>query len=380
MELNEMIRRKDAIGYEYDEIAELVGVDEAVVKQLFEGDAEAVPKELRLKIESVFNVSPKNGGGFGASFSYPAYPSAPVKNSGSEAVKSVQEETTSKKNASKQKPSMKFEELKRRKYELGYTNEMIAEKSGVPLSTIQKIFAGFTLNPRYETRLAIEAVLNENPDKVRETAAPYNTGSGSGKKRGEYTLEDYYDMPEDRRVELIDGVIYDMTAPAPVHQGIAMDIAKLLQDHVRKNKGECIVFGAPVDVHIIEEDDKTIVQPDVLVVCDRNKVTNHGIEGAPDLVVEVMSLSTKKKDMTIKLDKYIEAGVREYWLVDPQKKKVITYLSEEGELVDDLDVKLYGFEDQIPVMIFENQCTVDMKIIYEDNRFLFDLMERDAKK
>ncbi|MBQ2271094.1 MAG: Uma2 family endonuclease, partial [Firmicutes bacterium] len=136
----------------------------------------------------------------------------------------------------------------------------------------------------------------------------------------------------------------------------------------------------PVDVHIIEEDDKTIVQPDVLVVCDRNKVTNHGIEGAPDLIVEVMSLSTKKKDMTVKLDKYIEAGVREYWLVDPQKKKVITYLSGEGELVDDLDVKLYGFEDQIPVMIFENQCIVDMKRIYEDNGFLFDLMERDAKK
>ena len=84
--------------------------------------------------------------------------------------------------------------------------------------------------------------------------------------------------------------------------------------------------------------------------------------------------------MTVKLDKYIEAGVREYWLVDPQKKKVITYLSGEGELVDDLDVKLYGFEDQIPVMIFENQCIVDMKRIYEDNGFLFDLMERDAKK
>lgn len=84
--------------------------------------------------------------------------------------------------------------------------------------------------------------------------------------------------------------------------------------------------------------------------------------------------------MTVKLSKYIEAGVREYWLVDPQKKKVIVYLSGEGELVEDLDVKLYGFEDQIPVMIFENQCVVDMKKIYEDNRFLFDLMERDAKK
>ena len=99
MELNEMIRRKDAIGYEYDEIAELAGVDEVVVKQLFEGDAEEVSKELRLKIESVFNVSPKNGGGFGTAFSYPAYPSTPVKSSEPEAAKPVQKETTSKKNA-----------------------------------------------------------------------------------------------------------------------------------------------------------------------------------------------------------------------------------------------------------------------------------------
>ena len=90
MELREMIRRKDAIGYEYDEIAELAGVDEAVVMQLFEGDAEEIPKDVRLKIESVFNVSPKNGGGFGTAFSYPTYPSSPVKSSESEVVKPVQ--------------------------------------------------------------------------------------------------------------------------------------------------------------------------------------------------------------------------------------------------------------------------------------------------
>ena len=84
--------------------------------------------------------------------------------------------------------------------------------------------------------------------------------------------------------------------------------------------------------------------------------------------------------MTVKLSKYIEAGAREYWLVDPEKKKVLVYLSEEETLMEDLDVKLYGFEDQIPVMIFDGECVIDMKEIYENIRFLFDLMEEGEKK
>lgn len=379
MDLNEMRKRKETIGYEYDEIAELSGVDEELVRKLFEDDPEEISKDVRRKIESVFNVTPKNGGGIGMAFSYPAYPASSVESRELEAAKPVQKEAIVKKNASKEKVSMKLEELKRRKYELGYTNEMIAEKSGVPLSTVQKIFAGFTLNPRYETRLAIETVLNEYPDKVMETPATYNAEAGPVKKQGEYTLEDYYDMLEEYRVELIDGVIYDMTSPHQVHQRITTAIWGTLEAYIKRNEGKCVAFTSPSDVRLMQ-DDKTIVQPDVFVVCDRNKLTGYTVEGAPDLIVEILSKSTRRKDMTVKLSKYIEAGVREYWLVDPQKKKVIVYLSGEGELVEDLDVKLYGFEDQIPVMIFENQCVVDMKKIYEDNRFLFDLMERDAKK
>ena len=177
MELNELKRRKDAIGYEYDEIAELAGVEEAVVRRLFEDDPEEIPKDVRLRIESVFNVSPKNGGGMGISYSLPTefFSTAQPK---PEEEKPVSEK---RKPAIKKSGSMKLEEMKRRKYELGYTNEMIAEKSGVPLSTVQKIFAGFTLNPRYETRQAIETVLNEYPDKVMETAVTYNAGLGAEK-------------------------------------------------------------------------------------------------------------------------------------------------------------------------------------------------------
>jgi len=370
MDLDELKRRKEAIGYEYDEIAELAGVEEEVVRQLFEDDSEEIPKDIRLKIESVFNVSPKNGGGMGIAYSLPT-----------EFFSSVQSKPAEEKRkpAVKKSGSMKLEEMKRRKYELGYTNEMIAEKSGIPLSTIQKIFAGFTLNPRYETRQAIESVLNEYPDKVMETAVTYNAGFDPVKKQGEYTLEDYYDMPDERRVELIDGVIYDMATPSPIHQKLAMELSRPIEEYIRKKKGNCIVFGAPVDTRILK-DNKTMVQPDVMVVCDRNKLTHHGVEGAPDLIVEILSPSTKRKDMTVKLSKYIEAGVREYWLVDPEKKKVLVYLSEEETLMEDLDVKLYGFEDQIPVMIFDGECVIDMKEIYENNRFLFDLMEQDSKK
>ena len=375
MDLNELKRRKDAIGYEYDEIAELAGVEEEVVRQLFEDDSEEIPKDIRLKIESVFNVSPKNGGGMGIAYSLPTESFSLTQPKPAE-EKPVSEK---RKSVTKKPGSMKLEEMKRRKYELGYTNEMIAEKSGIPLSTVQKIFAGFTLNPRYETRQAIESVLNESPDKVMETAVTYNAGFDPVKKQGEYTLEDYYDMPDERRVELIDGVIYDMATPSPIHQKLAMELSRPIEEYIRKKKGNCIVFGAPVDTRILK-DSKTIVQPDVMVVCDRNKLTHHGVEGAPDLIVEILSPSTKRKDMTVKLSKYIEAGVREYWLVDPEKKKVIVYLSEDGDLVEDLDVMIYGFDDPVPVMIFDGECVIDMKEIYENNRFLFDLMEVGEKK
>ena len=117
---------------------------------------------------------------------------------------------------------MTIAEMKERKIQLGYTNEMIAELSGVPLSTVQKIVAGVTEKPRYETLRAIESILNRTPGgagRVCEEASPY-----MAKRQGEYTIEDYFKIPDERRVELIDGVIYDMTAPFSVHQMIQVAI------------------------------------------------------------------------------------------------------------------------------------------------------------
>ena len=191
------------------------------------------------------------------------------------------------------------------------------------------------------------------------------------KKQGEYTLEDYYALPDERRVELIDGVIYDMSAPTTIHQMIGSEIREQLSSFIKSKKGTCIPFAAPVDVQL-DCDDRTMVQPDVLVVCDRDKIIKRCIYGAPDFVVEVLSPSTKRKDGIIKLSKYISAGVREYWIVDPDKKQVVVYDFQK----EDYPV-IYGFGGEIPVGIFDGECRVDFAEIYEYIRFLYEKEEGD---
>ena len=255
---------------------------------------------------------------------------------------------------------MNIEEMKKRKVELGYSNERLSVLSGVPISTIQKIFSGTTMKPRYETLLALERVLSSK-SRFSETAFQY-----MAKPQGEYTREDLEAFPVDACVELIDGVLYDMSGATHEHQLITFNIGFQLKKHVIQNKGTCSVTVAPCDVHLQADDSKTAVQPDVFVVCDKSKISRKNIEGAPDLVVEVLSPSTKKKDYTIKFLKYSEAGVREYWLVDPDNQKVIVYL-----LGDDINTFLYTFDDKIPVAIWGNECYVDMNAIKEELDFLY---------
>ena len=123
---------------------------------------------------------------------------------------------------------------------------------------------------------------------------------------------------------------------------------------------------APLDVQL-DRDDRTMVQPDVLVVCDRSKVVRRCVYGAPDFVVEILSPSTWEKDMYVKLGKYESAGVREYWIVDPKKKRVLVYDFEHTDFP-----ALYTFTDQIPVGIFAGECRVDFASIYEYVRFLYE--------
>ena len=166
---------------------------------------------------------------------------------------------------------------------------------------------------------------------------------------------------------MIDGVFYDMAAPTTVHQGVAGFLFKKLLDFVMENKGPCFPFMSPVDVQL-DCDDKTVVQPDVLVVCDRSKYRNGRVWGAPDLVVEVLSPSTRRKDMQLKMYKYAGAGVREYWMVDPEKKLVVQYDLEHLEIP-----AIYNFEKVIPVLIWGGACRIDLKEMDETIGFLWDL-------
>ena len=265
---------------------------------------------------------------------------------------------------------MTLSQMQYYKQQKGYSYAKLSELSGVPVGTIQKIFRGETKNPRFETLQALEKVLRPTdygegsgelgqPDMTGEPASymrdQMQGRSGIFGKMGQYTLEDYYALPDDKRVELIDGYFFDMASPSAVHQIAASEIVWQIKSYIRKKKGKCIPFIAPMDVQL-DCDDKTMVEPDVFVVCDRSKVINRCIMGAPDFIVEVLSDATKRKDATTKLTKYRDAGVREYWMVDAVKKRVVTYFFEEDELP-----VIYGFEDEIPVHIYGGELRIDFK-------------------
>ena len=133
--------------------------------------------------------------------------------------------------------------MKERKRELGYTYEQIAELSGVPLGTVQKVFSGATASPRYDTLCALEQVFQKKETLfVKEVAAVYGV-----KKQGEYTVEDYRALPEDQRMELIDGVLYDMAAPTGIHQVVGGEIYAVLRGYIRSRKGHCLPMYSPID-------------------------------------------------------------------------------------------------------------------------------------
>lgn len=241
---------------------------------------------------------------------------------------------------------MTLEELKRRKNEMGYTYAQMAKMTGVPLGTIQKIFTGETANPRYDTMQALEQLF-EDSDSVQEKVV-YNVEGQDG-----YTVDDYYALPDEQRVELIDGYFYDMSAPSFMHQDIVFELGFQIREFIRNNKGKCKALVSPVDVRL-DCDDKTMVQPDVVVLCDLDKIRKWGILGAPDFVLEVISPSTRNKDYAIKAAKYMKAKVREYWIVDPYQKKLIRYNFEnDGEVV------ISGLDKPVAVGIFQDDMKID---------------------
>lgn len=243
--------------------------------------------------------------------------------------------------------------LKRKKEEKGMTTETLSRLSGVPVGTINKILNGETRSPRCDTLMALEKVLMDKKDADEFLVIRDSQAALEYQGCGPYTIEDYRALPEEVRAELIDGELIFMEAPSTSHQILVMKIAFLLELFIRENKGECFVLPSPLDVQL-DCDDKTVVQPDIVVICNRERLVKRGIYGAPDMVIEVTSPSTRRMDFAKKMVKYYNAGVREYWIVDLQKKKVVTYHLEEDPMPS-----LYTFQDKIPIRIFDERLEID---------------------
>ena len=251
---------------------------------------------------------------------------------------------------------MDINELKLLKEKKKLTNKQLSELSGVPYGTVTKIFSGATKRPKADKLAAIERVVKdfiEDESGYLNLAAIFN--------RNTNTIEDYFNLPDDVRAELIDGVFYNMAEPTIWHQRVAGLIFYILLKYVREKGGKCLPLIAPVGVQL-DMDEKTVVEPDVVVVCDPDKVKDRVIFGAPDWVLEVVSPSSKKRDYIIKLQKYQNAGVREYWIVDRKKQQVTVYRNlDKG---DDFEVEIYPFNTKIQVGIYDD-LFIDMSEVLD---------------
>ncbi len=176
---------------------------------------------------------------------------------------------------------------------------------------------------------------------------------------GEYTIEDYYKLPEDQRFELIDGYLYVMLAPTVLHQLIAGEIHRQIANFIYEKNGKCLPLISPIDVQL-DRDNKTMVQPDVAILCDKDKLMNRVIYGAPDFVLEVISPSTSRKDYTKKLAKYESAGVKEYWILDPYKEKLLIY-DFDGENLP----MICGFDTPQGINIYNGELQIYFTKIIE---------------
>ena len=297
---------------------------------------------------------------------------------------------------------MTVEEMNRAKEALCYTNEMIARKSGVPLPTVQKVLSGTTRRPRFKTMEALEAVFRRadagryyeytgeyGSMQVKESGRAYELcGTGDPgttdttypfgevteyseeglpihpryripiRKQGDYTTDDLDRIPDDIRVELIDGVIYDLASPTSVHQTIIGSVFTMMSNYSIAHGHHCMPYIAPLDVKF-DRSKKTKVQPDLLVVCGKDEEPEEEADTqAPDLIMEVLSTSSKKVDMLIKLNKYFQVGVREYWIVDPKEEIVIAYDFENNVLN-----RRYTFDDEVPVAISGGDLKIDFRLV-----------------
>jgi len=160
-----------------------------------------------------------------------------------------------------------------------------------------------------------------------------------------YTTEDIYALPDGERAELIDGRIYYMAPPSRKHQRVILSLGRKIADYIDARGGSCEVDIAPFAV-FLNADDRNYVEPDISVISNPGKLTEKGCVGAPDWIIEVVSPGSKRMDYMIKLFKYRTAGVREYWVVDPEKKRIMVYNFEVEDTAE------YSFADEVKAGIY----------------------------
>lgn len=164
------------------------------------------------------------------------------------------------------------------------------------------------------------------------------------KEKETFTYSDYLTWPDDERWEIIDGVAYAMSpSPREAHQRISMRLSGILESALEGKT--CVPYAAPFDVVFSEKD---VVQPDVFVICDRKKITDDNIQGAPDLIIEILSPSTSEKDQTVKKELYERNGVKEYLIFDPVCQCVNRYLlGENGKY---LSPEYFNAQKELPLI------------------------------
>jgi len=180
------------------------------------------------------------------------------------------------------------------------------------------------------------------------------------KEEARYTYADLLEWDEDVRAELHDGEAIMMSPPLTKHQSVSGELFFQIRTYLEGKT--CKVFAAPFGVRLFPKKDKsddTVFEPDIVVICDSEKLDERGSNGPPDLVIEIISPSTAKYDRIYKLRKYQKAGVREYWIVDPETKTVQVCILENGRYV----VSVYDETDKAPVAVLEG-CEIDLAGVF----------------
>lgn len=298
------------------------------------------------------------------------------------------------------KKGMTIEEMRKCKDDHGYSYDTISEQSGVPASTIFKIFTGISKSPRKRTLDAIELGLRKLTGEgtgtfpygqgkgiryqapghpvtpyVSETALQYGLEDGSLMQRnsrlyitnpdgthtwlrqGYYTAEDYDSLPESIHAEFIDGYIIEMDAPSVQHQKCVTFLLTRISSYIEETGADCEPGIAPTNVMLFNDESK-ILEPDILVTCEDSKITSYGIIGAPDFVAEILSKSTKRYDMNLKASLYKKAGVKVYWMIDPDREQVMIHDFEAGDTVS-----IHTFDEKLTLRLHGNELRIDFTIL-----------------